>query len=271
VTALERLDPRRSWPGFLAVAGLGLMALFISLDPAPSRELGTSAKVAFWALHIYLPLALAQGCQLVLTRHPLPFGRVWVSIAAAGIAASALFAPIALILDGLFSAANGRPRGEALRLAEVLEEWVRLAPPVALVWLGLNAVRFLRLSAGLPPPPEGTREFPTRPKFMDRLPASRRGPLVALSAELHYLRVYTTKGDTLILQGFGEALSELGPDTGLQIHRSHWIDPGFASEIIRKGSRTDVRLSNGLVLPVARSRRAEVAAILEGIGIHPRG
>jgi len=261
----ERLDPRRSWTGFLLTAGLGLVALFVLLDPAPSRGLGPAGKTAFWVLHILGPLALAQACQLFLSRHSRVFGNVWVSVAAAGLAASALFAPVALGLDLLFGVPDDPVEGTGWLLAQVLDEWGALAPPVTLVWLGLNAVRVLRLHDDAPSPPvAGAPAGPTPPEFMRRVPVGRRGQLIALSAELHYLRVYTTAGDALILKGFGDALAELGPDTGLQVHRSHWIDPAFAAGVSREGGRMQVRLLNGLVVPVARSRRAEVAAVIEG-------
>jgi len=261
----DRLDPRRSWTGFLLTAGLGLAALFMLLEPAPSRGLGPPANAAFWLLHILGILALAQACQLVLSRHARAFGNVWVSIAAAGLAASALFAPLALGLEYLFGLPDDGAGDAGGPLVQVLDEWGGLAPPVTLVWLGLNAVRVLRLHADPPPSPvSGAPADPRRPGFMARLPAGRRGELIALSAELHYLRVYTTSGDALILKGFGEALAELGPDAGLRIHRSHWIAPAHAEEVSRAGGRMQVRLANGLVLPVARSRRAEVAAAVEG-------
>jgi DNA-binding LytR/AlgR family response regulator len=99
---------------------------------------------------------------------------------------------------------------------------------------------------------------------MRRLPVARRGQLIALSAELHYLRVHTTLGDALILQGFGEALAQLGPGVGLRVHRSHWIDPRFVVGVTRDGGRMKVELVNGVALPVARSRRGEVTAVLTG-------
>jgi hypothetical protein len=259
----DRLDPRRSWTGFLLTAGFGLAALFMLLDPAPSQGLAPPANAAFWLLHIFGILALAQACQLALSRHARVFGNVWVSVAAAGLAASALFAPLALGLEHLFGLPDD-DGGAGGPVIQVLDEWGGLAPPVTLVWLGLNAARVLRLHADAPSPPAaGAPAGPTLPGFMGRLPAGRRGELIALSAELHYLRVYTTSGDALILKGFGEALAELGPDAGLRIHRSHWIAPAHAVEVSRGGGRMQVRLVNGLVLPVARSRRSEVAAVVE--------
>ncbi len=261
---LERMDPRRSWLGFLWAAGLGFMILFVILDPGPSRGLSFAARMAFWALHVFVPLALAQGCQILLA-YISPFsGNVWASLAVAGIAASAIFAPLALALDLAFAAVDKLAQYERFSMAEVLDEWLSLAPPVMLVWIGLNAARFLRLPPVTSPPEPTPQEINARPKFMARIPAARRGQLIAISAELHYLRVYTTLGDTLILQGFGGALSELGPDAGLRIHRSHWINPNFVTDLSREGARMEVSLVTGLVLPVARSRRAAVAAALEG-------
>jgi hypothetical protein len=260
---IKRLDPRRSWLGFLGSVGLGLVILFALLDPEPSRGLSFAARLTFWVFHIYVPLALAQGCQVILARNLLSFANVWALTAAAAIAASAIFAPFALSLDLLFAVTDSFKQNERYSLTEVAHEWLNLAPPVTLVWVGLNAARFLRLSdvAPLPTPSSPDQVCPA---FMQRIPVGRRGQLVAISAELHYLRVYTTLGESLILHGFGEALHELGPNKGIQIHRSHWINLSFVLGLSRIGTKMEVRLANGLVLPVARGRRAEVAASLEG-------
>ena len=104
---LERMDPRHSWLSFLWAAGLGFTILFVMLDPRPSRGLDFDARLAFWALHILIPLALAQASQLAFTAISLGFANIWASLAMAGIAASAIFAPVALALDIAFSAAGG--------------------------------------------------------------------------------------------------------------------------------------------------------------------
>ena len=246
MTLLERIDPTRTWLGFLGLAGAGLTALFVFLEPTPTQVLSAPALIGFWGAHVFLFLTLAQGSQVLISRHVAPKANPWAAIAAAGIMASALLAPMALGLDHLMVAPLDPAEADGWTWVGLSEEWASLAPPATLLWLGLNAVRFLRLPEPEPP----------------STPQDRRGRLVALSAELHYLRVYTTSGDSLILQGFGEALAQLGPQAGIRIHRSHWIDPAFVTEVTRAHGRTNVRLSNGLVLPVARNRRAEVAANL---------
>ncbi len=259
MTLLERIDPTRTWLGFLGAAGAGLTALFVFLEPTPTQVLSLPALIAFWGAHVFLFLALAQGCQVVVSRHVAPKINPWAAIAAAGIVASALLAPMALVLDHLMVAPLDPSEAAGWSWAGLIEEWASLAPPATVIWLGLNAARFLRLSdPERPSTPRGT-EAHAEPGFMRRLSPGRRGQLIALSAELHYLRVYTTLGDSLILQGFGEALAQLGPQAGIRIHRSHWVDPAFVAEVTRDRGRTSVHLSNGLVLPVARNRRAEVA------------
>jgi hypothetical protein len=257
----EQADPRRSWLSFIVIAGFVLLVLFMLLDPAPSQGLSFRAKIVFWVLHIFIPLALAQSCQLALARLSLARSNVWFSVAAAGVIASALFAPIALLLDAVFGLQEVQQ--ERFSWADLRDEWFSFSPPVTLVWLGLNAARFLRLPEELKSSSPAATKEPSSLQFMKRLPAERRGELVAVSAELHYLRVYTTLGESLILQGFGEALAEIGPENGIQIHRSHWINPKFALDLLRRDGRMQVKLRNGIVLPVARNRRAEVRAVLD--------
>ena len=264
MTWLERMDPTRTWTAFLWAAGVGLTALFVFLEPAPTHVLSTPVLIVFWGLHVFPVLALAQLWQVLISRHLAPGANPWAAIAMAGMAASALLAPLALGLDRLTVEPVDPAAGDAWTLAGLVEEWVNLAPPATLVWLGLNAVRFLRLPSEEPQSIPRVMKGRAEPRFMRRLAPGRRGQLIALSAELHYLRVYTTLGDSLILVGFGEALAQLGPDAGLRIHRSHWIDPRFVTDVARQGGRTSVQLTNGVVLPVARSRRGEVSATLNG-------
>jgi hypothetical protein len=234
-------------------------------------------RLAFWSLHVLGVLALAQGVQVLLRRLSMRrMGGPWSMIAVAGLLASGLFVPIAIALDRAFPVESGP---EAITLQEMAEEWVMLAPAVMLVWLGLNAVRFLRLPHSAATPgrigapeagdasrtvaPPSDQVAPTTPGFLDKLPADRRGPLVALSAELHYLRVHTTRGDALVLYSFGDALDEVAASDGIQIHRSHWVATRFVQTVQRDGTRLSVVMSNGLVLPVARSRRTDVLPRLE--------
>lgn len=251
------LDPRRSWPAYLATTGVVLAAFLALLDPAPSRGLGPAARAGFWLLHVLGPLALAQAATIVLTRRIDVGGlRGWAVIAAGGAVAAVLFAPAAALVD----LALQEPSGDDLTPAAVASEAAALLVPVTLAWTAINGSRFLRL---------GDRSAAAEvavdrgaPAFLGRLRPGLGADIVALSAELHYLRVHTALGDDLILYPFGRAVAEMPEGAGLRVHRSHWIARGHLTRIERSGSAGRAVLGTGLEVPVARSRMAAARAAL---------
>ncbi len=105
-----------------------------------------------------------------------------------------------------------------------------------------------------------------RPDFplAEKLPFALKGAgVLALSAEDHYLRVYTTRGEALILMALSEATEVLGG--GFQIHRSHWI----AGRSLKDYDAGRVHLTTGLSLPLSRHRRKAFEAWLAETGITP--
>lgn len=99
-------------------------------------------------------------------------------------------------------------------------------------------------------------------RWSERLPAEHRGSdLLALEAEDHYLRVHTSAGSTLILLRLGDAVAELGPERGAQVHRSWWVARGAVERIERAGEKVALVLRGGLRVPVSRGNRAKLAAM----------
>jgi len=276
-----------SWPSFLAVSGAGLAMLFTLLNPESSRMLEPVERCIYWIAHIGLPLGLLQlsqlgVSQLRLTRSLAP----WQQIAVAGGIGAGLFAPVAVGLDWAFGLEDNPGEMRQSLSALVIDEVFALAPPIMLVWLGLNAARTLRLpqlslfeegpavardvevSTGSEPPVKGPERAPPRAAdndvdlpFLARLTPALGRELVMLSAELHYLRVKTTRGEALILYSFGKAVAELAAsDKGLQVHRSHWVARAQVAGVRREEGRMSCVLLSGATVPVSRSRQAEVAA-----------
>lgn len=105
------------------------------------------------------------------------------------------------------------------------------------------------LRAGIPAEVQAEARVP----LMERLPFEKRGEIVALSAEDHYVRVTTTKGTELILMRLSDAMREVGNTAGLKVHRSHWISIGQVKKVARKGARAEVVLSDGITRPISRS------------------
>lgn len=250
-------DPRASWTAFLCVAGVLLVVVFTVLDPGPSRGLGFVARLGFWTVHVMVPLAILQTAQIVLSRvravRHLPD---WAQIALSGVAGAALFAPVALAFDQVFDVAESEAGAPLVQ--QLVSEFAAFLPAMLLVWGGLNASRLLRLDAvprRAPPPTEAAPD--PAAEFWQRLPRTLGRDVVALTAELHYLRVHTTQGDTLILYAFGRAVEELGA-RGHRIHRSHWVADRHVDLVERDGDRYTVRTDTGLSLPLSRTYRRQM-------------
>ncbi len=93
----------------------------------------------------------------------------------------------------------------------------------------------------------------TVPRILDRLPLEKRGALVALSVEDHYVRIRTDAGEEMVLMRLSDAMSETAPTPGLQVHRSHWVATGQVSSVARQGERAVLTMRHGGDIPVSRS------------------
>ena len=107
----------------------------------------------------------------------------------------------------------------------------------------------------LPPEDASQRETApeeeTVPVLIERLSFEKRGRLISLSVQDHYVEVTTTKGREMLLMRLRDAMREAG--AGFQIHRSHWVAEGAIHAVQRKSSAAEVTTTDGRTLPVSRS------------------
>lgn len=94
---------------------------------------------------------------------------------------------------------------------------------------------------------------PQTPALLDRLPLDKRGALMAVSVQDHYVSVTTTKGSEMLLMRLSDAIKETAPVAGLQVHRSHWVAVGQVAKAERIGDRAVLTLTNGAEVPASRS------------------
>jgi hypothetical protein len=100
---------------------------------------------------------------------------------------------------------------------------------------------------------------PTIPRLAARLPEELQGSeILALEAEEHYTKVHTEGGKTLLLLRFSDAIAEMEPQPGLQVHRSFWVSRAAVEQVYRLGRRSAIRLRDGTEIPVSRSYRLAV-------------
>jgi DNA-binding LytR/AlgR family response regulator len=88
----------------------------------------------------------------------------------------------------------------------------------------------------------------------------RAEPVLCLQMEDHYVRVHGQSGSTLELMPLKDAIERFGC-TGIQVHRSWWVATGAVSAAERDGRNWRLKLTNGLIVPVARNRIVEARAI----------
>jgi len=87
---------------------------------------------------------------------------------------------------------------------------------------------------------------------------ARRGRLIRLAAQDHYVEVVTARGRTLVAMRFRDAMAEAAPEPGLQVHRSHWVALNAVAGRCRDGERSGILLSDESVVPIGRTFRSAV-------------
>jgi len=93
-----------------------------------------------------------------------------------------------------------------------------------------------------------------RPALFERLkPSLRRAEIYALMAEDHYVRVFTSNGEDLILMRLSDAVKELGSTKGLPVHRSWWVAETGIKSVKKSEGKISLELHSGQIAPVSRS------------------
>lgn len=156
--------------------------------------------------------------------------------------------------------ASGWPKVTVILLANL---------PAVLIWTAVNLVFMAR--TGFPVfrargPVLALHGQEAQAQQERGLPAFCRGlnigdlsGLWSVSAEEHYLRLKGSFGERLIRHPFGAAIEQLPPDSGVQVHRSHWVAFGRVARI--EGGREQLVLVDGTVIPVSRSYRRAVGLV----------
>lgn len=89
--------------------------------------------------------------------------------------------------------------------------------------------------------------------FFKKLPADLGQNLICLSMEDHYIRVYTDKGDHLLLMRFKDAVEALEGYAGFQTHRSWWVASNAIINTEKDKRRHFLVLSNDMKVPVSQT------------------
>ncbi|MFZ9584022.1 MAG: LytTR family DNA-binding domain-containing protein [Pseudohongiellaceae bacterium] len=268
---------------YLATTGGALLALVLALQPDPGFSAPWPWMATFWFLQIVSGLAVLQGVLYLLSRRHWA-GRLplWMLVLSSGVLGSALLAPVYwLIGEGLMQSVLGFPvtlddaddpgKPELFGVAALLQEFLDIVGQVTAAWV---LISWPRLPGLLPPlllapaqqPPEPVSERPAaaaasapRSSWRKGLPRELGDDLIAVSSELQYLRVWTTRGAALVL-GALQDVEQAEGSAGVRLHRSWWVHARHVRGLRRSGDSLVCLLSDGRELPVSRRRRNDVLA-----------
>lgn len=257
---LRRIRARRLWAAF----GLTIL-LFAIAAPFGTREaLSPGMRLVFWTvLHTLCwsigVLGGALGTAIASRRSTLRVVTISVAISAVPIAVTVaalrhLFLGEALTLQAMMSVLPVSTAVTAVMAANALlsmpTEPDAPATPPAPAPAPVAPPAVIPDDAETGSPAEADRG----PRLLARLPSSRRGSLLRLSMQDHYVEVATDRGAELLLLRMGDAIAECAPVEGLQVHRSHWVARSAVASIHREGDKASIRLINGDRVPVSRGR-----------------
>ena len=253
----------------LPVVGAVLVLLFVLMKPEATSGFAFHERLAYWAAHIGLGLASLVMASKML-RAQLP-GRApqWLIVLATGLIGAAILAPLYLLLEGLvpahlvdepddwldeFAARGG--------LQAVIAEFIEVAPVFLAAWFAVNLPLLFGAAESGSEPPQDPDEPADQSKPEDdiraRLPRAIGSDIVLISSDMHYLHVHTTRGKCMLLGTLRDAARQLG-ETGMLVHRSHWVAHDHVQRLARRGRNWECVMSNDLRVPISRRNQQKAA------------
>lgn len=228
-------------------------AVFGWLGPYGTYDLGVIDRFAYWMIAIpFIGLLSMPATRLISGAEP---GASWplpARVAMGALVAAIPGTVVAIALQTVFG------RAPVLSAVELARIYVSVTVVIALVALPLRALGTRRRQQQAAPaadrqtvaPPASAA--PNGNPFLRRIPERLGSDLLFIATEDHYLRVTTDRGSDLILFRLSDAVAELDPALGQQVHRSYWVAWRAVASVLRDGHRTVLVLTNGAKVPVSR-------------------
>jgi DNA-binding LytR/AlgR family response regulator len=246
----EIRDMRRVLANPRAFAGLGLAAVLVTIiQPFGLRVPGPiGLTLMYWLLMIAvtfpLDLVISAACMAVCRQR-------WCA---------AVMAPCAMAIAVTISTHTLNIISLSWDIWEV-KKWRLLAvtagPVAAHITVLIHIIQ--APTATVADPPQSPKA-PAPPALLNRLPLDMRRAIYHMAAEDHYTRITTTRGSSLVLLRFSDALQEVAPTPGSQVYRSHWVSFDAIDKVECRGDGARLILSDGAYVPVSRSHMAILRA-----------
>ncbi len=259
--------------GYFLFSSLALIIIFAWMEPSGAAGIGFSRGLIFWSIQISILIPLLIATQHFISHHVAlrtPYAP-WIQTALSGVVAALVFVPLAYLLDLLFAIPDDA--SSIGILPGLLDEAAGVLVPVTVTWVALNAPWIFQLDFSQGPFEGASEKSPgdnqapavvnlSTSRFFQELRSRASGDLISISSELHYLRVTTSDAEVMFLYNMKDAVAEIPANSGVQIHRSHWVSRDHIKELTRIAGKSECILSNGKSLPISRRKYSEVREIL---------
>lgn len=244
----------------LIIAGLGLvLGLF---GPFGTWAMPPAVRIAYWVIFGLVGYAIFRPLVTV-GRWVAEFLRV-SEIFGIGLALVVAALPMTLIVSMLLSGLDLRQALARPGLGQLyFQVWL-----IGFLTNGLFMLLYRRAQMSVDPAstvadevarPAATAPISPPEGLADRLPAGF-GPVIALEAEDHYVRVHSPAGSALLLMRLRDAIGLINSIDGMEVHRSWWVAREGISTVARNGRSATITLVNGSTAPVARDAMPRVRA-----------
>lgn len=94
------------------------------------------------------------------------------------------------------------------------------------------------------------------------LPPGIHGNLHAMEAQDHYVLFITDHGEDLQRMTLTEAIAMVPQDSGLRVHRSHWVAKSQIMDLVQVQQKYTLVMRNGRQVPVGKAKVEAVRALL---------
>lgn len=239
------MTSQRTW---VALAGVGaITALVGPFDTG--QELRLLPRLVYWTTLVVVTYGLGNLIHRLC--EPWRFGLIFAALGTAGAVASFVLALNVMVFGYTPQLDNLMPF-----LATILAISVVITVTAHYLETPANGQATNEQATNGQAANEQAGDTP--PALLDRLPFDRRGALVSLTAEDHYTRVRTSKGEALVLIRLSDAVNECAPTPGARVHRSHWVALAQVTAARRDGDRAILTMAHGPDIPVSRANIPQI-------------
>ena len=244
-----------------------IVLIFAVTGPFGTREwLSMPERLAYWLasqgfawIVAIFSIRLADSFASALTSAPL---RIIITGAIAGL-------PVGLV-SWASHALLAQP--EEMFTFEAVLNAISTSVPLtiafsALCWLAMSQAepQLAPIAGSLANYDQAQVKTSAMPAILERLPLAKRGQLLRLSAADHYVEVVTANGRELLLMRLQDAIELTQPETGLRVHRSHWVACTAMRSLQSTSSGGTLTLIDGTNVPVSRAMMRQVRDVLKQI------